>query len=388
MEAVHSATNRDVLSGRGQGVQRHGGNVKYRHLVFVNKALYAQCPRQDKVKISRGIVRAIRELGGRFLELDERTSVYSDIGDKKAIEKTSQALREGQTKLRQQIYEEEKRSGRATTAQRQYSAEGYFGFSVQVLESLYENEKEAGRPMVDGGGVGQQQPQAKVAEPTNPQIAAAMGQFEGMNKATSPAGGAEPLQRDSLNSRLTRMRLSVGGDRPSMDLSCLFSLDSINNLVNNSKTDRKTIESVLTSEIVDLIRMSEPQLEEIERLTATMPGSFAFDAAASDRVSELRMTDVGLPQTQGGSAAEAAAMDLSPAAGASAGIPPRGTDVSLMRQSIMTYGVDDMTTTGDADGTSGGKKRSASELSKSITDTNNGAEILATMKGEGNTMDV
>ena len=37
MEAVNSATPRDVLSGRGQGVQRHGGNVKYRHLVYVNK---------------------------------------------------------------------------------------------------------------------------------------------------------------------------------------------------------------------------------------------------------------------------------------------------------------------------------------------------------------
>jgi hypothetical protein len=30
-------THRDVLNGRGQGVQRHPGNVKYRKLVFVNK---------------------------------------------------------------------------------------------------------------------------------------------------------------------------------------------------------------------------------------------------------------------------------------------------------------------------------------------------------------
>jgi hypothetical protein len=30
-------TTRDVLNGRGQGVQRHPGNVKYRKLVFVNK---------------------------------------------------------------------------------------------------------------------------------------------------------------------------------------------------------------------------------------------------------------------------------------------------------------------------------------------------------------
>jgi hypothetical protein len=34
---ITSATERDVLNGRGQGVQRHPGNVKYRTLVFVNK---------------------------------------------------------------------------------------------------------------------------------------------------------------------------------------------------------------------------------------------------------------------------------------------------------------------------------------------------------------
>jgi hypothetical protein len=34
---IMSATVRDVLNGRGQGVQRHPGNVKYRTLVFVNK---------------------------------------------------------------------------------------------------------------------------------------------------------------------------------------------------------------------------------------------------------------------------------------------------------------------------------------------------------------
>ena len=345
-------------------------------------ALYAQCPRQDKVKISRGIVLAVRELGGRFLELDERTSVYSDIGDKKAVEKTSQALREGQTKLRQQIYEQEKRTGRAAS-QRQFSSEGYFGYSVQILESLYAAESgEAGRGTVGGAGAVQQQP---AAEPTNPQIAAAMCQFEGMKKT------GETLHPDRVS--ISGMRNSLNGDVSLMGLSGLFSTASINNLVNSSKTDRKTIESVLTAEIVDLIRMSEPQLEDIERITATMPGSFAFDAAAGDRVSALRMTDVAMRQTQDGPAAPAAAAGGEagppPVPGAPpAGTAPRDTDASLMERSIMTYGVDDMTAATDVDGAGGGKKRSASELSKSITDTNNGAEILAGLKGEGNAMEV
>lgn len=34
----------------------------------------------------------MRELGGRFLEMDERTQVYYDIGDKKATEKVWNVL--------------------------------------------------------------------------------------------------------------------------------------------------------------------------------------------------------------------------------------------------------------------------------------------------------
>jgi hypothetical protein len=57
------------------------------------------------LKISRSIVAAIREQKGRFLERDGNKGTWFDIGDKKAIEKTSQALREGQPKLRQKMVE-------------------------------------------------------------------------------------------------------------------------------------------------------------------------------------------------------------------------------------------------------------------------------------------
>ena len=36
-QVTTSYTVRDVLNGRGQGVQRHPGNVKYRTLVYANK---------------------------------------------------------------------------------------------------------------------------------------------------------------------------------------------------------------------------------------------------------------------------------------------------------------------------------------------------------------
>ena len=68
--------------------------------------------KNDKLRLSKSIVAAIRETGGRFLERvtpynkDEDGSTpiaYRDIGDRRAIEKTSQALREGQPKLKKQM---------------------------------------------------------------------------------------------------------------------------------------------------------------------------------------------------------------------------------------------------------------------------------------------
>lgn len=55
------------------------------------------------MQISRSIVDAVRSRGGRFLEKNPSTGYYSDIGDRKAIEKTSQALRDGAASLRKQL---------------------------------------------------------------------------------------------------------------------------------------------------------------------------------------------------------------------------------------------------------------------------------------------
>jgi len=95
----------DVLCGRGGAALRHPGNQTYRRLVHLNKGLYITCLKAEKLKISRSIVAAIREQNGRFLERDPKKGTWYDIGDKKAMEKTSQALREGQPKLRQKIVE-------------------------------------------------------------------------------------------------------------------------------------------------------------------------------------------------------------------------------------------------------------------------------------------
>jgi hypothetical protein len=55
--------------------------------------------------ISRSIVEAVRSLDppGRFLDKDPQTGLWYDIGHKKAVEKTSQALRDGAASLRKQL---------------------------------------------------------------------------------------------------------------------------------------------------------------------------------------------------------------------------------------------------------------------------------------------
>ena len=61
--------------------------------------------KRQKMAISRSIVEAIRALEppGRFLEKDLVTVLWTEIGYKKAIEKTSQALRDGAANLRKQL---------------------------------------------------------------------------------------------------------------------------------------------------------------------------------------------------------------------------------------------------------------------------------------------
>ena len=126
---------------------------------------------------SQGIVAAVRGHGGRFLELDERTGRHDDIGDKKASEKTSQALREGQTQIRRGLYRDETASRRPETeapppsGDGEVAAAGYFGYSHRLLAALYraDEEHDARRAQMSGidpaGEVGAPQPFSGPAPP-------------------------------------------------------------------------------------------------------------------------------------------------------------------------------------------------------------------------------
>ena len=105
MEAIDQVGDTDIICGRSSLALKHTGNIAFHQIINLNRELYATTSlKTEKTKISKSIVAAFREVGGRFLErvykLDEEDKVaWKDIGDKRAAEKVSQALREGQPKL-------------------------------------------------------------------------------------------------------------------------------------------------------------------------------------------------------------------------------------------------------------------------------------------------
>ena len=74
---------------------------------------YIHSKRLDKPLVALEIIREWRSQDppGRFLRADDKTGLWTDVGDKKAREKTSQALREKAPTIRKQEEDQNKGSG-------------------------------------------------------------------------------------------------------------------------------------------------------------------------------------------------------------------------------------------------------------------------------------
>ena len=97
------------------GTNHHVGNKRYRKMVEDRKLDYVNSKRLDKPLVALSIIREWRaqDPPGRFLKIDEKTGLWNDVGDKKAREKTSQALREKAPLIRKQQEEEKNAQKRA-----------------------------------------------------------------------------------------------------------------------------------------------------------------------------------------------------------------------------------------------------------------------------------
>ncbi|CAB9508929.1 Nitrilase family, member 2 [Seminavis robusta] len=100
----------DVLCGRGAGVLKHIGNLRWRELIKDKQEEYVSLKKHEKMYLTESIVFAVRNLSppGRFLQKDGRGRWF-EIGDQKANEKTAQALREGAPKLRKKLQQQDKK---------------------------------------------------------------------------------------------------------------------------------------------------------------------------------------------------------------------------------------------------------------------------------------
>mmetsp|Transcript_23565 Transcript_23565/g.42187 ORF Transcript_23565/g.42187 Transcript_23565/m.42187 type:complete len:594 (-) Transcript_23565:209-1990(-) len=89
----------DVVVGRGGLVNKFPGNIYWRQLMKEVKSDYVESQigkNGKKSVITRLIVEAVRNQSppGRFLVQDKLTGIWKEIGDEKAMKKTSQAIRD------------------------------------------------------------------------------------------------------------------------------------------------------------------------------------------------------------------------------------------------------------------------------------------------------
>jgi hypothetical protein len=121
MHGILAPHDHDVLSGRGNFVNYHAGNEHFRGLVRKHKVAYVACPKPQKGKFSKMIVDEIKILNppGRFLKQDPKTKLWYDIGEKKSLDKTRQALREGAPVIMKELTGDEEED---SSCDGQYSA--------------------------------------------------------------------------------------------------------------------------------------------------------------------------------------------------------------------------------------------------------------------------
>lgn len=84
------------MCGRGGLTNNARGNIFFRHLCKLKQDEYLKATKREKAGVAREIVQAIKALNppGRFLKKTPKGE-WEEISDRKAREKTSQALREG-----------------------------------------------------------------------------------------------------------------------------------------------------------------------------------------------------------------------------------------------------------------------------------------------------
>jgi len=157
---IRSINNNDVLCGRGGATNSHIGNRSFRLLVKKYKDKYLKAKKKEKPNVAGEIVDKIRSLDppGRFLKKDRDSGYWLDIGDNRAKEKTSQALREGAPLIRRKLKEglaltDEEGGAQSETASPEKSVASVFLEQVETGKSGDDGKRKAISPVQELKGV-------------------------------------------------------------------------------------------------------------------------------------------------------------------------------------------------------------------------------------------
>jgi len=93
----------DVLCGRGGLTNHNPGNIAFRVIVNSYREPYLKAKKLEKSVIAHNIIAAVKKQGGRFLMRSKDGVGWTEVPEKKAQQKTSQALREG-LDVRKKLY--------------------------------------------------------------------------------------------------------------------------------------------------------------------------------------------------------------------------------------------------------------------------------------------
>ena len=254
-----------------------------------------------------------------------------------------------------------------------------------MLESLHNGEGPPTGPMdpeaARAAALQQQQPQASVPATVSSSMNAAQRealadqfgvQFQEAAAQKMPAlppqaSGANVDLSDQIG-RFTDADMRITDQWQSFRLTnmsgmSMLSINSLKELIESARSEQfqpliggegrsSDLQSVLTNEIRDLIRLSEPQLRQAESIMDDITGGGGGPSAVvkevemkdaqDDRVSELRFTDVSRDiKEEGGAAGPSRSSEST-----------NYSKTSVMDQSIMTIDPEDMSHTGRGTGTS------------------------------------
>jgi hypothetical protein len=107
-ETFPTLHSNDVLSGRGNGVAIYPGNRQFREFIRSFKDEYVRAYRNEKGNVASDVIRTVLSLNppGRFVEKARNGNGYQLVDYSRALEKTSQALREGSAALRVMVFKD------------------------------------------------------------------------------------------------------------------------------------------------------------------------------------------------------------------------------------------------------------------------------------------